>query len=186
MSNRGQLFILSAPAGTGKTTLMGRLLKEVPNLDQSVSYTTRPPREGEASDGHYRFVTRDVFEEMIAREEFLEYVLLYGDYYGTSKKALEEKLSRGKKVVLVIDSQGAMKLKGKVEATTIFVLPPSLEELKRRLTHRGSESEAKIKQRLAVAENEIGRKSEYDYIVVNDDLEKALDQLKKIIIGVEA
>lgn len=186
MSNKGKLFILSAPAGTGKTTLMTRLLKEVPNLDQSVSYTTRPPREGESGEGHYRFVTPQVFKEMIAREEFLEYVLLYGDYYGTSKTALEEKLSQGKKVVLVIDSQGAMKLKGKIEATTIFVLPPSMEELKRRLHHRASESEAKIEQRLAVAEKEIERQNEYDYVVVNDNLEQALSQLKKIITGVEA
>lgn len=183
MSNKGKLFILSAPAGTGKTSLMARLVKEVPNTVQSLSYTTRPPRKGEVEGAHYRFVTKKVFEEMIERGEFLEYVVLFGHYYGTSKKAIEERLNQGKNIILVIDTQGAMKLKGQIQATYIFVLPPSLDALKERLLKRRSECDDKIGERLRVAVEELKQKSAYDYEVVNDDFEQALLELKEIITG---
>lgn len=184
MSNKGKLFILSAPAGTGKTSLMARLVKEVPDTVQSLSYTTRLPREGEVEGDHYRFVTKKVFDEMIERGEFLEHVVLFGESYGTSRRAIEEKLKAGKNIILVIDTQGASHLRGKIQATTIFVSPPSLEALRERLRSRKTETDQKIEERLKVAVEELKRKDEYDYQVVNDDFEEALEELKKIIKGV--
>ena len=183
MLSKGKLFILSAPAGTGKTSLMARLVQELPDTVQSLSYTTRSPRKGEVEGAHYRFVSKKTFEEMIGRGEFLEHVLLFGHYYGTSKKAIEERLSQGKNIILVIDTQGAMELKDKVEATYIFVSPPSMQALKERLLKRSTECDDKIGERLKVAKEELKKKDAYDFEVINDNFEEALLQLKQIITG---
>lgn len=185
MSSRGKLFILSAPAGTGKTTLVNRLVKEHPNVVQSISYTTRIPRLGEKDGVHYHFISREAFEELAARGAFFEYVTLYGDYYGTSKEAVEKSLATGKNVFLVIDTQGAMKLKGQVEAIFIFISPPSLEALKERLERRKSETAEKIADRLKIANEELAKKDRYDYEIVNDDLNHAYKQLKRIVLSEE-
>lgn len=183
MSSKGRLFVLSAPAGTGKTTLVERLVKEVPNLVQSVSYTTRLPRKGEIEGVHYHFVDKKTFEERIHHGDFLEYVSLYNDYYGTSQSAVEKELSAGKTVFLVIDTQGALKLKGKVDATFIFVSPPSLEVLRERLQNRKTESKEKIEERLEVAVQEMRNKNLYDVEIVNDDFEEALIKLKHNVLS---
>lgn len=185
MSNRGHLFILSAPAGTGKTTLVNRLVKEHPQVAQSVSYTTRAPRPGEVEGVHYYFVSPEVFLKKVAAGEFLEYVSLYGDYYGTSKEEVERNLAAGKSLFLVIDTQGALKLKGVVEATFIFVSPPSLEVLRGRLEKRRSEAPEKIAVRLKIAEDEMAKKGSYDVEIINDDLNVAYKQLEKIVLSKE-
>lgn len=182
MSSRGKLFILSAPAGTGKTTLVNRLVKDLPNVVQSISYTTRAPRSGERNGVHYHFVSKEEFEKRVASQDFLEYVTLYGDYYGTSKEAVEQSLAAGKNVFLVIDTQGALKLQGKVPATFIFVSPPSIEVLKERLERRKSEPREVIALRLKIASEEIAKKGQYDYEIVNDDINDAYKQLKQIVL----
>lgn len=183
MSNKGRLFVISAPAGTGKTTLVQKLVKELPNVVQSISYTTRLPRPGEIKDVHYHFITRKVFEEMIRHGDFLEYVTLYGDYYGTARSAAEKLLNQGKDLFLVIDTQGALELKGKIAATFIFVSPPSLDVLKERLQRRKTETPDKIAARLTVAVDEMLKKDLYDYQIVNDNLEEAYQKLKNIVLS---
>lgn len=182
---RGLAFIVSAPAGTGKTTLVERLVEEFPSVVANVSYTTRLPRPGEIEGVHYYFINKNQFLEKIAAEEFLEHVCLYGEYYGTSRNRIEEKLNSGKHVVLVIDTQGAIFLRDKYPAISIFVKPPSLDELKRRLTGRGSESRQKIEERLAIAQQEIEALKYYDYEIVNDNLEVAYQVLRSILIAEE-
>lgn len=182
---RGRVFILSAPAGTGKTTLVRMLTQEFPCVVASVSYTTRPPRPGEIEGIHYHFISDEEFRERMAAGEFLENVQLYGFYYGTSRAALEAQLSRGKHVILVIDTQGALALKGKVDAPLIFVAPPSMEELEKRLLSRKTEPEEVIARRLSWAQEEMLRKSHYDYCVVNDDLLTAYQVLRSILIAEE-
>ena len=185
MSSRGRLFVLSAPAGTGKTTLVSRLVKELPNLVQSISYTTRAPRHGEKDGVHYYFVTPEAFGARLAAGDFLEHVTLYGDSYGTSKSQVEALLAQGRGVILVIDTQGALKLKGKVDAVFIFVSPPSMEELRERLEKRKSEGSKKIEERLAVAASEIEKREAYDYEIVNDHFDTAFQKLKQIVISEE-
>lgn len=183
MSSKGRLFVLSAPAGTGKTTLVNRLMEEVPRVVQSVSYTTRQPRPGEVEGIHYHFITKREFEERIAHGDFLEYVTLYGDYYGTALSEMEEKLKQGNRVFLVIDTQGAEKIRGKVSATYIFLSPPSLEILKERLVQRNTETKEKIAARLEVAKEELSKKDLYDVEIVNDQLEEAFQKLKTIVVS---
>lgn len=183
--NRGLVFILSAPAGTGKTTLVQKLIQEFPQVVASVSYTTRPQRPDEVEGVHYHFVSEEQFTDWISKGEFLEYVRLYGDYYGTSKHWLEKKLQEGKHVILVIDTQGAKLLKGRLDATHIFVSPPSLEELERRLKVRKTETQDVIDKRLAWVKHEMAAVPEYDYLIVNDDLEAAYQALRSIIIAEE-
>jgi guanylate kinase len=182
---RGLAFIVSAPAGTGKTTLVEKLAEEFPSVIMNVSYTTRLPRTGEKEGVHYHFISKNQFMQKNAAEEFLEHVCLYGEYYGTSRKWIEEKLNAGKHVVLVIDTQGAIFLRGKYPAISIFVKPPSLEELKRRLSGRGTETQQKIEERLAIAQQEIEALKYYDYEIVNDDLEVAYQVLRSIFIAEE-
>lgn len=182
---RGLLFIVSAPAGTGKTTLIQKLVEEFPCVVRSVSCTTREPRLGEISDVHYHYLSVEDFERKIKDEEFLEYVQLYGKYYGTLRSEVEEKLNQGKHVVLVIDTQGGLQLKGNVSAIFIFIKPPSLEELRHRLIKRRTESSIAIEERLLWAQKELEESQNYDYLVVNDDLESAYQILKSIFIAEE-
>lgn len=182
---KGSVFIVSAPAGTGKTTLVQMLVKEFPSVVASVSYTTRQPRPGEISGIHYHFIDEATFKQKIDSGEFLEYVELYGNYYGTSRKKVLEQQQQGKHVILVIDTQGGLQLKGKVEATFIFIQPKGIDVLRERLTGRGTETAEVIEKRLSHAEREMQQGKQYDYQVVNDNLETAYDVLRSIIIAEE-
>ena len=181
-SDRGLLFIISAASGTGKTTLAERLVQILPNLRMSRSYTSRPARAGERSGVDYNFVSREVFDQMIARHEFLEWANVFGNLYGTSAADTEELLASGQDVVLVIDVQGAKQVKASgVDQTSIFVLPPSFEILERRLRGRSADSEADMQRRLAAARAEAGCYVDYDYVVINDRLEPTAVRLQEII-----
>ena len=181
---KGLLIVISAPSGTGKTTLTHMLLKAFPNMEFSVSYTTRKPRPGEVNGKDYFFVDRDTFERMIEEGDFLEWAEVYGNLYGTSKSQVLKALNEGKDVLLDIDTQGALQVKKNFpEAVLIFILPPSLKELERRLRSRGTDDEETIERRLKTARVEIERAPLYDYIVVNDVLEEAFEKLKSIVIA---
>lgn len=182
---RGLAFIVSAPAGTGKTTLVQRLTNEFPCVIASVSFTTRKPRIGEIEGLHYHFIDQSEFEKKIEKGDFLEYVSLYGCYYGTSRDWVENQLNKGKHVVMVIDTQGAKLLRDLYPAISIFVEPPSLAELERRLHARGSESLSKIAERLEIAAQELESIKYYDYQIINDDFEIAYQVLKSIFIAEE-
>lgn len=183
---KGLLIILSAPAGTGKTTLISMLKEEFPSvIAPSISYTSRVPRRNEIDGQHYHFISKEEFEKKISQGEFLEYVHLYGEYYGTSKQWVEKQLQTGKHVFLVIDTQGAKQLKGKVPAIFIFVKPPSLEELRKRLHKRQTETPEKIEQRLSWATKEIAASPFYDYLIVNERLPVAYQVLRSILIAEE-
>lgn len=186
--SHGILFILSAPAGTGKTTLIQRLKKEFPNIVQSISTTTRSPRATEHEGVDYFFLDKEAFEKKIVVGEFLEHVELYGYHYGTSKVWVEHQLASGKHVFLVIDTQGAHQLqqhKIAEKVVYIFVLPPSLQVLQQRLESRGTETPVTLQKRLGEAEREIEASVHYDYRIVNDDLETAYQVLKSIVIAEE-
>lgn len=179
----GLAFIVSAPAGTGKTTLVEKLMNEFSSILASISYTTREPREGEIPGIHYHFITENEFETKIAAGDFLEYVKLYGTYYGTSSRWVKEQQKKGKHVVLVIDTQGALKLKGKFPAALIFIRPPSLDVLRKRLIRRQTETPGMIDQRVEWAQMELDAAQQYDYQIINDDLEIAYQILRCIIIA---
>jgi|SRR5580704_14403731 guanylate kinase len=181
----GLAFIVSAPAGTGKTTLVQMLAKEFDCVVSSISMTTREPRSGEVPGVDYDFLTKEEFEEKIAAGEFLEYVELYGNYYGTSKKKVEELRDQGKHVILTIDTQGARQLMDKFDAVYIFVSPPSFEELRKRLLSRKTETSEVINERLEWAKKELEIVSEYDYNIVNDNLLVAYQALRSILIAEE-
>jgi guanylate kinase len=184
---RGLLFIVSAPSGAGKTTLVERLVEQTPRLKMSRSYTSRPAREGETDRVDYNFVTRERFESMIEAGEFLEWASVFGNLYGTCESETERQLASGLDVVLVIDVQGARKVRARgLEATTVFVMPPSLGVLERRLRGRSKDSEADIQHRLTVAREEIAAFSEYDFVVVNDELTAAVDRLRSIVVAERA
>lgn len=182
---KGLLFIVSAPAGTGKTTLVQLLMRDFPCVVASVSYTTRQPRSGEVEGIHYHFISHEEFAKKVKGNEFLEHVELYGEHYGTSKKWVEEQLNNRKHVILVIDTQGAALLKGKIEAVSIFIAPPSTEELERRLKKRQADSDTSIAKRLAWSEKEMEMKNHYDYLIVNDDLSHAYQVLRSILVAEE-
>lgn len=179
----GLIFIISAPAGTGKTTLVGKLMKEFPSIVASISYTTRPPREGELQGVHYHFISQKEFEEKIHAGDFLEYVKLYDTYYGSSKQWIAEQQKIGMNIVLVIDTQGALKLKGKIPAVLIFIRPPSIDILKSRLIKRQTETPGMIETRIDWAQMELEAARQYDYQVMNDDLESAYQILRSIFIA---
>lgn len=179
----GLLFIVSAPAGTGKTTLVNKLVEEFPTVIASISYTTREPREGEINGKHYHFISQSEFEAKIASEDFLEYVTLYGCYYGTSRQWILDQQKQGKHVVLVIDTQGALQLKGRLPAVLIFISPPSLEVLRERLSNRQTETLEMIEKRLEWAKTEMQAIPAYDYLVVNDDLNTAYQILRSVVIA---
>ena len=173
-SDRGLLFIVSAPSGTGKTTLVERLVEHTPSLKMSRSYTSRPAREGETDGVDYNFVRRPKFEAMAAAGEFLEWAEVFGNLYGTGAADTETVLASGHDVVLVIDVQGARKVRARgLETTTVFVMPPSMAVLEQRLRGRSKDSETEIQRRLQVAREEVAAFAEYDFVVVNDEVTAA-------------
>ena len=186
MSNkrRGLLFIVSAPSGAGKTTLVERLVEQAPDLKMSRSYTSRHARAGETDGVDYNFVTRERFDAMVAAGEFLEWADVFGNLYGTSAADTERALESGNDLVLVIDVQGARKVRRRgLETTAIFVMPPSLEVLEQRLRGRSKDSEEEIQRRLSVAREEVAAFPEYDFVVVNDELTAAVDRLRSIVVA---
>ncbi len=183
MPRRGLVLVVSAPSGAGKTTLCRRLLEEDPEISFSVSYTTRPPRPQEQHGKDYFFVDRPTFEAMIQEGEFLEWAEVYGNLYGTARSQVLARLQEGHDVLLDIDVQGAFQVRQKLgpEAVLVFILPPSLEELAKRLRARSTEDEETIKKRLAAAEKEIKQAEKFDYLVLNEDLEEAYQTLRAIL-----
>lgn len=181
----GLAFVVSAPAGTGKTTLVHMLTQEFPCVIESISYTTRSQRPEEISGVHYHFVSKEEFESKIAANDFLEFVELYGCYYGTSHHTVQDLQRQGKHVILVIDTQGAQQLKTWFSATFIFLQPPSLQVLRERLVQRKTESSDVIEKRLAIAQKEIEASCHYDYCIINDDLATAYQVLRSILIAEE-
>jgi guanylate kinase len=183
----GQLFVISAPSGTGKNTLIQALLdtdlKGFGKLVHSVSHTTRSPRRGEVDGRDYHFVSRPEFEEMIAQDRFLEWAEVYGDYKGTASEEVDPRLEAGIDVILDIDVQGALQLfEHRSEATGIFILPPSREEMERRIRTRGLDGPEQISRRLSLSRWEIERYGAYDYAIINDDLGRASEALSGIIL----
>jgi guanylate kinase len=186
-SKRGLLFVVSAPSGTGKTTLVERLVERLPNLRMSRSYTSRPARPGEADGVDYNFITRARFEAMAGRGEFLEWAAVFGNLYGTAAADTEAVLAAGGDLVLVIDVQGARQVRSRGLPTIgIFVLPPSFAVLERRLRGRSKDPEAAIGRRLQTAREEVAAFVEYDYVVINDELEACVDRLRGIVIAERA
>ena len=182
--SRGLLFIVSAPSGAGKTTLVERLVEETPHLRMSRSYTSRAARQGEANGVDYNFVERRHFEQMIAAGEFLEWAEVFGNLYGTCAADTERMLAAGDDVVLVIDVQGARKVRSLgLVATTVFVMPPSAQVLEQRLRGRSKDSDADIQRRLLVARQEVASFAEYDYIVVNDHIDAAVERLQHVVLA---
>ena len=181
---RGNLFVVVAPSGAGKTTLVDALLKREPNVHLSPSWTTRSPRPGEKDGVDYHFVSRDEFERMIGAGEFLEHANVYGNYYGTSRKWIEGELAGDHDVLLEIDWQGAQQLRRLFpHMVGIFVLPPSLDELRKRLKSRGKDSPEAIEKRMASARHEISHVLEFEYIIVNENFEAALADLIAVVRG---
>jgi guanylate kinase len=181
---QGTLFIVSAPSGAGKTSLVRELIESLDGIQVSVSHTTRAKREGEVNGVNYHFTDVAEFEAMIARGEFFEYAQVFDNYYGTSRQAVEALLSAGQDVILEIDWQGAQQVREQMpDAVSIFILPPSRNELERRLASRGTDEHAVIARRMRDAVSEMSHYHEYDYLVVNDDFTTALQELQSLIIS---
>lgn len=180
--SEGTLFIVAAPSGAGKSTLVNALLEREPSISLSISHTTRPPRPGELYGRHYYFVEREEFQREVAEGIFLEHAEVHGNFYGTSRKTVQDLLRQGRDVLLEIDWQGAVQVrKAKPDCVGVFILPPSRAELERRLRGRGSDSEEVIERRLRNSRGEIAHAHEFDYIIVNDQFEDALDTLHAIV-----
>lgn len=184
----GTVFILSAPSGAGKSTLAGRLRRLFPDLEFSVSYTTRKPRGNEQHGREYFFISREEFQRMLQRGEFLEHAEVFGNHYGTARRTVEEALARGHDLLLDIDVQGAEQITRKMpDAVAIFILPPSRQVLEQRLRERSqaesAHAEEVIQRRLQTASNEIEKYPRYGYILVNDRLEDSIEQLKAIVVA---
>jgi guanylate kinase len=178
------VYIISAPSGSGKSTLVTKLLTLIPDLDFSISYTTRPPRGSEQNGKQYYFVSQDEFERMIRADEFLEHANVFGNYYGTARRFLREAEQKGHDLLLDIDVQGAQQIKEKLpDAISIFVLPPDRKILERRLRERGEDSEAVIHRRLVTARREIENYDKYNYILINDKLEESTAGLRSIVLS---
>lgn len=178
----GHLFIISAPSGTGKSTVIQKVMEMRSDLYFSVSATTRPPRAGEINGSSYLFMSHDEFLGLIRQNELLEYAEYIGNYYGTPKQPIIEHINRGNDIILDIDVQGCKQVKKAMpEAVSIFLIPPSLEELERRLRSRGTDADEKILKRLSRAKAELSEKGSYDHIVVNDSVEKAAAEIITII-----
>ncbi len=182
MAQEGIPIIISAPSGAGKTTICQALAQRLPDLKFSVSHTTRKPRENEKDGFDYHFVSKEAFLEMTDRNEFLEWTKIHDNYYGTARKNIEDTLQKGKDLVFELDIQGVESLRAlKYEGVYVFILPPSLKELRQRLTHRGTESDDQIKQRLEVGKKEIAQSHLYDYVVINVNVDESVDTLLAII-----
>jgi guanylate kinase len=178
------VYIISAPSGSGKSTLVDEVRKLVPNLDFSISFTTRSPRGNEQNGREYFFVSREEFQEMIRRDEFLEYADVFGNYYGTAKSVLRQAEERGKDLLLDIDVQGAKQIKGKLpSALSIFIMPPDRKTLESRLRKRSLDAEGVIQRRLVTASREIENYEKYDYILVNDRLDESIEALMAILLA---
>ena len=186
-SRRGLLFVISAPSGTGKTTLVERLVQILPNLRESKSYTSRPVRAGERDGIDYHFIGRQEFDAMVAANAFLEWADVFGNLYGTCAADVERELSHGRDIVLVIDVQGARQVRLRYANTVgVFVLPPSFEILEQRLRGRSKDPEDAIQRRLRTARNEVAAFAEYDYVIVNDELDACVDRLRAVILAERA
>jgi guanylate kinase len=184
MKREGLILILSAPSGAGKTSLCRELFKTFPDMKESVSYTTRAPRSGEIDGEAYHFVSNEVFEFMVAEDAFAEWAEVHGNKYGTALRTLEEARKYGVDLVLDIDCQGARRLKEQFEGGVyVFIMPPSMEELRRRLEHRSSDAQEVIERRITRAADEIRESSWYDYIIINDDFDVACRELAAIVIA---
>lgn len=182
MTQSGILFVVSAPSGAGKTSLVKALLEQVPGLALSISCTTRAPRSGEQDGVHYHFLDRDRFESEVAAGGFMEHAEVFGNLYGTRESDLRTHLASGRDLILEIDWQGARQVRRRFPAAiSLFILPPSLEELERRLRGRGTDSEQVVARRLAQARDDLGHWAEYDYLVVNDQFDSALADLGAIV-----
>ena len=179
--NIGQLYIVSAPSGAGKSSLLNALRQQLDNITISVSHTTRAPRPGETNGQHYHFVSVDEFKAKITAHDFLEYAQVFDNFYGTSQSAIEAQLAQGLDVILEIDWQGARQVRDRIPGTlSIFILPPSLPALDQRLRNRQQDSEETIQRRMHDAQSEMSHYPEYDYLVINDEFDTALTQLKSI------
>lgn len=181
-SRVGNLFVVSGPSGAGKGTLLSQVIERIPDAWVSVSATTRSPRPGEIEGVHYFFLDTDHFKSLVEQDGFLEWAQVHDNFYGTLKKSVIDHMNAGDQVILEIDVQGALQVrKALPEAHLVFIEPPSLEELERRLRQRGTETEDVISSRMKTAEVELAQKMEYDVQVVNDDLERAVDELVEVI-----
>ncbi|WP_299234043.1 guanylate kinase [uncultured Halomonas sp.] len=182
--SQGTLFVVSAPSGAGKTSLVRELVESLDGIQVSVSHTTRPRREGEVDGVNYHFVEVTEFEAMVERGEFFEYARVFDNYYGTSRPAVQAALAAGQDVILEIDWQGARQVRQQLpEAVSIFILPPSREELERRLSGRGTDEHAVIERRMRDAVSEMSHHDEYDYLVINDDFTTALAELRALVVS---
>lgn len=182
--NKGSLFVITGPSGTGKGTVLKEVIKSLDRLYFSVSATTRKPREGEVDGVHYHFLTKERFEELIAGERFLEYARYAENYYGTPLDPVLEQLEQGNDVLLEIEVQGALQVKARMpQAVLVFIAPPSFEELEDRLRGRGTESEEVILRRLAIARQECDNMDQFHYVVVNDEVPDAADRLRSVIVS---
>lgn len=181
---KGSLFIITAASGTGKTSLVKQLIATTNDLAVSISHSTRKPRPGEIDGQHYHFVSREIFADMIKQGEFLEHAEVFENYYGTAQSTVEFMLSNGLDVILEIDWQGALQVqKLRPDATTIFILPPDRQSLRQRLSNRGQDSQEVIERRLAGSVNEMSQYVNFEYVVINDNFDVALAELKSIIIA---
>jgi guanylate kinase len=181
---RGLLFVVSAPSGTGKTTVVERLAQVVPDLALSRSYTSRAARVGESDGVDYNFITRARFEAMIAADEFLEWADVFGNLYGTCATDVERELAHGRDMILVIDVQGARQVRLRYAHTVgVFVLPPSFDVLEQRLRGRSKDAEEAMQRRLRTARNEVAAFAEYDYVIINDELDACVERLQAIILA---
>ena len=178
MTMRGTLFIVAAPSGAGKSSIVNAVLARDPNICLSISFTSRQPRPGERHAEHYHFVGKDEFEAMVAEGDFFEHALVHGDWKGTARQSVEPQLAAGKDVLLEIDWQGARQVRSKVPgAVSVFILPPSRQALEHRMRARGQDSEEVIAQRLAAAREEMGHYGEFDYVIVNETFAVAVDEM---------
>jgi guanylate kinase len=181
---RGTLFIVAAPSGAGKSSIVNAVLARDPNICLSISFTSRKPRPGERHAEHYHFVSKEEFEGMVAAGDFFEHALVHGDWKGSARQSVEPQLASGKDVLLEIDWQGARQVRDKVpDAVSVFILPPSRQALEQRMRNRGQDTEEVIAQRLAAAREEMSHYGEFDFVIVNEDFETAVGEMCSIFIA---
>jgi guanylate kinase len=184
MSQRGCLFIVSGPSGSGKSAIAGAVLKSSPDLRFSISYTTRAPRGNERDGVEYRFVSKEEFESLVRNNSLIEWAQVYGNYYGTEEKSINDLLAQGLDVLLDIDVQGAATIRGKrPDAVSVFIMPPSYQVLRERLESRKLDKKYVIEQRLRISCDEITRYKDFDYLIINGELSRSVDELRAIIMG---